>query len=311
MNYHEITTKSALHKLKPGRLPYNWDLNIYRGCRHQCRYCYAMYSHDYLVSGSSTSPNVEGKFFDDVFVKINVAEILDKELSRKSWKKEIVNLGGVTDSYQAIEEKYDLTRKVLEVMLKHRNPVIISTKSNVILRDLDLLAELSKVAYVGLAVTITTADENVQKKIEPHAISSEERFRVLSELSANTNAAVGLHMMPILPFITDSAKNIEALFKNARESNVDYVLSGSLNLIGKTRKNFLAFVGREFPEHYEKYLKLYSDGNLSKWSAQKEYRDRLYRGIVNPLRAKYGFLRSGQKVMEEKTKELGCQGRLF
>lgn len=311
MNYHEITTKSALHKLRPGRLPYNWDLNIYRGCRHRCRYCYAMYSHDYLASGSSKKAgdqkSVEGKFFDEVFAKTNIAEVLGKELSRKSWRKEIVNLGGVTDSYQAVEERYGLTRKVLEVILKHKNPIILSTKSNVILRDLDLLSNLSKVAYVGLAITITTADENVCKKIEPHAITSAERFRVLQQLSANTNAAVGLHMMPILPFITDSAENIEVLFKNAREASVDYVLCGSLNLIGKTRKSFLTFVQQEFSEHHEKYQKIYS----GEWNAKKDYREKLYQTIVNPLRMKYGFQKSGQKVMEDRMAEFGGQGRLF
>ena len=152
----EIKAKKALNKLNSKFLPYKWDLNVYRGCSHRCQYCYALYSHQYLESGKN--------FFDTIYVKTNIAEALEKELSSKRWKREVVNLGGVTDSYQPIEEKYKLMREVLKLMIKYKTPIVISTKSDLILRDMDLLTELAKVANVNVAVTITTMDENIRKK---------------------------------------------------------------------------------------------------------------------------------------------------
>ncbi|MCK4332051.1 MAG: hypothetical protein KAV40_00550 [Thermoplasmatales archaeon] len=149
----EIKARSALNRLKR-KVPYAWDLNIYRGCAHNCHYCYAMYSHEYLNMGD---------FFGDVFAKVNIALLLDRELSSPSWKGEVINIGGVTDSYQSAEEELGIMRQVLKVMLKHRNPIIISTKSDLILRDLDLLGELSKYTYVNIAATIITMDEEIRE----------------------------------------------------------------------------------------------------------------------------------------------------
>ena len=126
---------------------YQHDVNIYRGCEHGCLYCYALYSHDYLE---------DEKFYDHIYYKENIVEILEKEISKKSWQKKIINFGSVSDSYQPCEKKLELMRDVLKLMIKYQNPVNISTKSTLILRDLDLINELSKVAMVNICLLYTS-----------------------------------------------------------------------------------------------------------------------------------------------------------
>ena len=112
MPIKEMTCESALNKLKR-KVPFGWDLNIYRGCSHACNYCYAIYSHQYL--------NSDG-FYDDIFVKTNIVEQLEKELSSPSWKREVINIGGVTDSYQRAEETYQFMPRILKLLIKYKTP---------------------------------------------------------------------------------------------------------------------------------------------------------------------------------------------
>jgi len=270
----EIKIKKALNRLHSKFLPYKWDLNVYRGCSHRCQYCYALYSHKYLESGKN--------FFETIYVKTNIVEALEKELSSKRWKHEVINLGGVTDSYQSIEEKYELMREVLKLMIKYKTPIVISTKSDLILRDVDLLTELAKVASVNVAVTITTMDENIRKKIEPGARPSEKRLEVLKKLSGK-NIGLGLHLMPILPMITDSEENIENIFRKVSTVPIDYAICGFLNLRSATRVNFLDFIKRDFPNLLDDYLKLYQSPFI-----KKEYAKNIYEKIWR-LKKKYNI----------------------
>ena len=279
----EITCSSALHKLKR-KIPYGWDLNIYRGCGHKCRYCYAVYSHEYLGETD----------FSKVYAKINIAEQLDKELSRPGWKREVINLGGVTDSYQPAEADMKLMPAVLRVLIKHKTPAIISTKSDLVLRDYDLIAELAEITYINIASTIVTTDENVRRKIEPGCSDSRARFNFLKEFR-RTNASVGLHTMPIIPYLTDSPANIESLCIKARRAGVHYMLPGVLYLRGAARKVFFDFIKCTYPELYENLKELYKKGG-----ADKAYKEKLYSRIVNPMRNKYGISNSYIKPMREK-----------
>lgn len=286
--YREITCDIACNKLKR-KVPFAWDLNIYRGCEHGCKYCYAIYSHQYLDSD---------KYFDDIYVKTNVVEQLEKQLSSPSWKREVVNIGGVTDSYQPAEANYKLMPNILKLMIKYKTPCIISTKSDLILRDYDLIDELSRVTYVNVAATITSMDENIRKLIEPNGVASLKRFAMLKEFS-KTNASTGLHFMPIIPYITDTFENINSLYFHAKECDVDYVLPGTLYLRGSTRIVFLDFIKKEFPKVYDGLLLLYKTGG-----ADKEYKNNLYK-TVNALREKYGLSSSYSKPMQEKLNQEG------
>ena len=240
MVVREIKCASAMNHVSSRFLPYSWDLNPYRGCAHGCRYCFALYSHHYMGDGS-------GDFYNDLFVKVNIAERLERELARRSWAGELVNIGGVTDSYQPAEARYRLMPDILRLMIKYRNPCTISTKSDLILRDFDLIVRLSEVAAVNIAATITCTDERVREKLEPGGAPSARRFEVLRAFSG-TRACTGVHLMPVIPFLTDSRANLSAICEGARAVKADYLLPSLLNLRGPTRTVFLDFLRRDFPQ---------------------------------------------------------------
>lgn len=284
--YKEMQCVTACNKLKR-KIPYGWDLNIYRGCEHGCKYCYAMYSHDYLG---------DEEYFKDIYVKTNVVEALEKELSNPRWKREVINLGGVTDSYQLVEAKYQLMPEILKLLIKYKTPCIISTKSDLILRDYDLIDELSRFTYINVAATITAMDEGIRQKIEPGGVTSLKRFEMLKAFS-KTNASIGLHFMPIIPYLTDTYENVDALYSHAKDSNVSYVLPGTLYLRGKTRGAFFNFIRQDYPALLEPLKQLYQTGG-----APKEYKNELYK-MVNALRSKYELSSSYTSPMKEKLKQ--------
>ncbi|MFB0919391.1 MAG: radical SAM protein [Oscillospiraceae bacterium] len=294
-NYKEVNCSTACNRVK-GPFPYNWDMNIYRGCEHGCVYCFAMYSHEFLGSE---------QYFDDIFIKINIVERLEKLLSSPSWKREVINIGGVTDSYQPIEEKYRLMPDILRLFIKHKNPCIISTKSDLILRDYELIAELASITYVNVAATITCMDETIRKKIEPGSVSSERRFGMLKEFS-KTDACIGLHAMPLIPYLTDTRENLEVLFSRGKSCGAKCAIPDALNLRGRTKQAFFDFLHREYPELCKPFAELYKSGKLD-----RAYRYKLY-SKVNELRTKYGLSLDYRSLMNEKLKQAeGVQLSLF
>ncbi len=271
VKYREINCKSAINKIE-NKFGFCNDLNIYRGCLHRCHYCYAIYSHKYINSRD---------FFGEIFVKKNIVEVLEKELSSKSWNRETINLGSVTDSYQKAEEDYKIMPDILKLLIKYKTPMCISTKSDLILRDFDLIAKLSNIVPVKIASTITTSDEKLSSLIEPNVISPLKRFETLKEFK-KTNAIVGVHTMPILPFITEDG--LENIFIKTKENNLDYIICEVLNLRGECRKIYLNFVRKNFPEHYKKYLYIYNNNGELK----EEYKNRIYKKIKS-LEEKYNL----------------------
>jgi len=275
MSIKELKVKSAIH-FHDSKFASNYDLNIYRGCEHRCKYCFAQYSHKYLNEGKS-------EFFGDIYVKTNVAEVLDKELSKKSWKNtNILNICGVTDCYQPIEEKYQLMRNVLKVLIKHKQPIFILTKSSLILRDYDLIKQLSDLTYVNIAFTITTLDESIRQKIEPNAKPTLERLKALSEFS-KLNCKTVVMLMPIIPYLTDTTKNLEDIFKISKECGCSFLLSAPLNMRGFVKNNFYDFLKKDFPTTYQKIQKLYKGAYSC-----KNYNDKLGKFIYQ-LRIKYSM----------------------
>ncbi|KKG13530.1 radical SAM protein [Methanosarcina sp. 2.H.T.1A.6] len=296
--FEEIRVKKALNNIKETsrlKLPFGWDLNIYRGCEHGCNYCYAMYSHNYLEKEESYSSTGKENcaFFRRICVKTNIAEALEKQLGARSWKRDVINIGGVCDSYQPAEARYGLMRKVLALMIEYKNPVIISTKSDLILRDCDLLEELSELTYVNVAVTVTTMDDKLSSLLEPLASSPEKRFSVLRAFK-DTAAVTGLHMMPVLPFLTDSPQNLEQILSLAADCKVDYALTGILYLRGETRKHFFNFLACNFPELSAPYRRLYAKGVVD-----GAYQAELY-GALRPLMEKYQLSGDYMKSMRAK-----------
>lgn len=284
IKYQPLKAKSALHKVT-GNFPFTWDLNVFRGCGHGCIYCYALYSHDYLMPDED--------FYENIYVKENLAEVLDKEFSKKSWKGEMVNLGGVTDSYQPLEKTVEMMPDILKVFIKHRNPLTISTKSDLILRDMDLYAELATLTSVNIAVTVTTPNELIREKIEPFGTKSFNRIKVLQAF-AKLKVTTGLHVMPIVPTLTDDSKDLEQLFQMAAESQVDYLLTGKLYLRGKTRPRFIDFMRNYYPDRFSKFCGIFTHEEV-----RREYSLKLYK-IIGLLRRKYTINSAYRKPESEK-----------
>jgi DNA repair photolyase len=293
--YKEISCKSACIKTKR-KMPYKWDLNIYRGCGHKCKYCYALYSHKYLESNYN-EPNSSDKFFDNIYVKTNIAQELDKQLAKTSWKNDIIAIGTVTDSYQPIEKEYELMPEILKVLIKHKNPAIISTKSKLILRDLDLINELSEITYINIAGSVTSMDSQINLNLEPNAALSNERIAMLKKVRKETNASCGLHFMPIIPYLTDSYENIDVMFKNMDLANVHYTILGPLNLYGQTRRFFFNFLKQDFPHIYKDMFTLYKTGRLD-----KQYKHDLFKKI-NKIKRKYNISTNYMRINKEKSKK--------
>ncbi len=267
---HEIEAKTALH-FHGKTFASNWDLNIYRGCGHGCAYCFAQYSHRYLNTDC---------FFSDIFVKTNIAGALDTQLSKRSWENHAVTIGGVSDSYQPIEKKYKLMPKVLRTMINHENPTIITTKSTLILRDFELIRELSKVAEVHVGTSVSTLDEKTRKIVEPGASPTKDRLEMLGEFS-KIGIKTTVLLMPIIPLITDQRDNLEEIFKLCKKYNVSNMFASALHLRGNTKNKFFRFLEKKFPELVPKYRILYKSSNVA-----KKYGSGLY-GYLSMLRKKH------------------------
>ena len=274
--YIEINCKTACNKVDSNFLPFRWDLNIYRGCEHKCQYCFALYSHKYINSTN---------FFGDIYVKKNIVECFEKQISSKRWKRTVVNIGGVTDSYQPAEKQYKLMPEILKLCIKYKVPITLSTKSKLILRDFDLFAELARLVPVNISCTITTVNENIRKLIEPNAATSQERFNNLKEFS-KTNVNTGIFIMPIIPELTDSYNNLNLLYKTAKQNNVNYAVTAILNLRGETKTQFLNFIKSKLPNSYRKINSYYKGAYVS--SAYSKYLNAMLNRIADkyPLKEK-------------------------
>jgi len=260
--YESTQVEKMLHYVNVWFLPFRWGINTYRGCEHDCIYCNARYTHEYL--GLPT-----GEFAHKILVKENAAEILEKEFSRKKWNtNKTVNVATVTDPYQPAEKKYEITRQVLEVFLKHHNALLVTTKSDLILRDLDILAEIGQTGFLNVDITIPTLDEELRKQIEPKAPSVDQRLNIIQELH-ETQVTVGVTAIPLLPYITDQEKDIEVLVKTLADKGADYVIVDMLNFRGEAKGRFLDFLQHYDSDLIPKYETLYQTNYCDKQYAKK------------------------------------------
>ncbi len=247
----EILAKTVIHKHNKA-FPVLHDLNPYRGCTIGCKYCFAQYSHYYVDMDN---------FFRDIIVKTNVSECLDRELNKKKKRKQQIKIGGVTDAYQHIEKKYLLMPKLLRIFQKYRVPIFLSTKSDLILRDFDLIKKLAKVTDVDIAVSISCFDEKNAKIFEPGAASPIKRIEALSKFSSICRSVSVLNM-PIIPYISDSYNELDSLFEASKKINVDNLISYPLHLRSwKVKNDFFEIVKNNFPNVANKFIDLYKDAS--------------------------------------------------
>ncbi|HJT23066.1 MAG TPA: radical SAM protein [bacterium] len=295
VEYIEIKVKSALHHT---RLPYSpkpffYSLNLYRGCRHGCPFCFARYTHWFL--GFQNSFDFQRK----IQVKVNLLERLEEELANPRRKRDWVTLGAATDPYQPAEKKYRLARGAFRLLAKYRWPAVFSTKSDLVLRDLDVLRDLVDRANGGVAMTLTTLNPALQKFLEPHAVPIERRLEALRQLKAH-GIPCGIHLMPIIPFLTDTDEAIEGMVRTAAEIGVDYFVYNVLRLRGQVVKGYYYHVLQKFNRTaFEQTRKLYGPRPYPPGS----YVETLLRK-VKFFREKWGYQNRWRAVFSDKQLEL-------
>ena len=221
------------------------SINPYRGCEHGCIYCFARPTHEYL--GMSAGLDFETR----IMVKEDAPELLREELNAPKWKPQVIAISGVTDPYQPVERKLQLTRRCLEVLADFRNPVAIITKSHLVTRDADVLGELARFDAIGVSVSITTLDPKLANIMEPRAATPELRLAAIEAL-ASAGIPVGVMVAPVVPAITDhEMPAILAAARKAGARSAGYVV---LRLPWAVGPLFIRWLDEHFPERKEKVL---------------------------------------------------------
>lgn len=237
--------KSVLSKNNSPDLKWSYSVNPYQGCEHGCVYCYARNSHTYW--GFSAGLDFESK----IIVKPNVAEQLERKLSESTWKVQPIMLSGNTDCYQPLEKQFGLTRKILEVMLKYQNPVSIITKNAMILKDLDILKDLSSKSLVHVYLSITTLNEKLRTTLEPRTASARKKLEAIEKL-ASAGIPVGIMNAPIIPGLNDH--EIPEVLKQAANCGAQEAGYTVVRLNGQIAQIFEDWLVKSYPNKASKVM---------------------------------------------------------
>jgi DNA repair photolyase len=275
VQYFEIGARHILNRTKPD-MPFQWTINPYRGCEFGCKYCYARYTHEFLEKDVQ-------EFEEKIYAKAVDMRQLRAELGRID-RKDGIAIGTATDPYQPAERRFGRTRSILQVFARERGRHLsITTKSDLILRDVELLQTIRLGNVLSINMTITTLDEKLARQFEPLAPRPALRLKAVRELS-EAGLVVGVFPNPIMPLLTDSERALDRLAKAARDAGAQYFGGGPLFLMPSAQKVFLPFLEEHFPAlapHYrEQYQKSAYLG-----SGYKE----LLRTRVRTIRDRYGL----------------------
>ena len=282
MRYIEKEFKTAINKMK---YPDSWfwsryTLNPYSGCEHACIYCDARSNRYYLQEKQD--------FENEVLIKIDIDKKLDSRIKNaRTLLPDIVAMGGVNDAYQPIEEKAENTRKILQVLSKYKFPVNISTKSNRIVRDIELFKKIAEDTWCGIGFSITTTDEKIAKFVEPYSATPQERFEALRIIKEKApSVQVGVNLMPIIPFLEDGAEDLQDLIEKSSKAGADFILFAPGVTLRDSQKEF--FMKKLHNSNYKtvaKNLLAFYDGRSINW---KDYSRRINSIVIN-LCKKYGL----------------------
>jgi DNA repair photolyase len=249
VEYREEPCKVALNRVKG--MPFEWSLNPYMGCVHQCTFCYVR-----AFEQRADRPS-DHRYGTSIRVKVNIAELLRAQLARKSWNGEGIAIGAATDPYQPAEGRYKLTRSCLEVLRNASNPFSIITRGPLIVRDVDVLVDASLRAPVSVTFSVPTVDDDVWRTTEPGTAPPHQRLRALKVLvEAGVHASVG--MAPLLPGLSDHPSSIRRVITAAREAGACGIWANLLYLRPGTREHFLECLARDWPELLPDYERLYA-----------------------------------------------------
>src|SRR5687767_1607607 len=272
--YQEVRCKSALNKVK-GKAYMQWSLNPYRGCTHGCHYCFARRYHTQLEL------NAGDDFASVILVKTNFVEVLRRELDKPAWKKESIGFGTATDPYQPIEGTYKISRGVLEALRDAATPVGIVTKGPMVVRDIDVLQDLSSRAACRVHVSVPTVDEDAWEKLEPGVAHPMQRLRAVRQL-VDRGIDCGVLMAPIVPGFSTQPAKIERTIKAIADSGATSIGAMVMHMDGGTKDHFMTLLQREYPDLVPMYDQLYASRYV-----KKDYEKRVQE-VVSLMRERYG-----------------------
>ncbi|MEU3473905.1 Rv2578c family radical SAM protein [Rhodococcus sp. NPDC006774] len=278
ITFHEVLCKSALNEVpSESQVPFSWTVNPMRGCSHACRYCFARPTHEYLDLDS-------GNDFDtQIVVKTNVAAVLRKELSRRSWKREPVALGTNTDPYQRAEGRYRLMPGIIRALTESGTSFSILTKGTLLRRDLPLLTLAAQQVDVQVSISLAIHDADLQKQLEPGTPSPRARLDLIRAVR-DAGLDCGVLVAPVIPFLTDGAKQLDGLIGALAEAGATTVTALPMHLRSSTKDWYMSWLVKEHPALVRRYRQLYGHGAY----VTPEYKQWL-KARIDPLLDAYGF----------------------
>jgi DNA repair photolyase len=243
--YHQEESESIAQKIEAIDIPLEWSLNPYQGCEHGCIYCYARPSHEHYGFSAGTD------FESNIIVKHNAPQLLRNLFDLNTWIPTAISLSGNTDPYQPAERQFKLTRQILKICLEYRNPVAITTKNALLLRDIDVLQELQKHNLVQVFTSITATDEKLRLQLEPRTSTYADRFRII-ELLSNFNIPVGVLNSPIIPGINDH--EMQRVLQRAADVGAQWAGYNIVRLEGPVQGLFKDWLRKNYPDRADKVL---------------------------------------------------------
>jgi DNA repair photolyase len=275
VEYREIEARSILNRTKPS-MPFHWTVNPYRGCEFGCVYCYARYTHEFMEQDPAA-------FEDLIYAKAAAADLLMHDL-RKADRRETIAIGTATDPYQPAERRYGNMREILSVLARERGRrVFITTKSDLVTRDIDLLSKIAEANVVNVNMTVTTLDTKLARILEPRAPRPDLRIEAIGKL-ASAGIITGVSASPVLPLINDSERSLGAVGKAARDAGAKHFWAGVLFLRPASKGVFYGFLEKHFPHLVRRYRERYDDAIYLRGAYPEMIRER-----VHKIRERYGL----------------------
>ena len=276
VEYFELESRSILNRCSNPEMPFRWTINPYRGCEIGCRYCYARYTHGFMGLDEGA------EFEEKIYAKSNVAALLRRDLRKR--RTGAIAIGTSTDPYQPAERRFERTRAILEVFAgEGGRDLSITTKSDLIVRDIGLLQRIAERNRLSVNITVTTIDPALARKLEPRAPRPDLRLDAVRAL-ADAGLAVGVFANPVMPGLTGTKKNLDAVAAAARRAGATYFGGGILFLMPSAQQQFFPFLDEQFPELAAAYRSEYGRNAY----LRGEYADAL-RERIREVRREHGL----------------------
>ncbi len=299
VEYFTLPVRSLLNRCTGSRMPFTWTINPYRGCEFACKYCYARYTHEFMEMRDGI------EFEQKIYAKQHAAELLRQELRRVKGGEDIA-IGTATDPYQPIERKLEITRAILQEFARHSGLELgIVTKSAMVVRDIDLLREISQNNRVSVSFTVTTTDRELARVLEPRAPRPDLRLQALKQLR-DAGVRAGVICAPVLPGITDSPRQLEAVVRAAAQAKACHIYANPLFLKPCSAAVFMPFLKENFPQLVPDYEMRFKDRAF----LPAAYRKRISE-LFARLRVRHGIRKESRWRWDSELVEKDQQMSLF